>query len=136
MEFTELYSCSYHLIAFSPGAHFIINFNENRLILRRADSFEVVRIWPVTLESLPTHLTGLIDTAVASCDSIITNIRWCPNSEYVLASSTKLGFVNIYGIRDEEYFASIVAGAEGLVKAEWTPDGRSVICFSDMGVSQ
>jgi len=38
-------------------------------------------------------------------------------------------------MRDEEWSARIEAGTEGLLRAEWAPDGRHVLCFSEWGVS-
>ncbi|KAG8733960.1 hypothetical protein FRC12_018690 [Ceratobasidium sp. 428] len=35
---------------------------------------------------------------------------------------------------DEEWNARIEAGAEGLARAEWAPDGRSIVCFSEWGL--
>jgi hypothetical protein len=41
----------------------------------------------------------------------------------------------VFKMRDEEWRGRIEAGAEGLVKAEWAPDGRTILCFSEWGVS-
>ncbi|CAE6521334.1 unnamed protein product [Rhizoctonia solani] len=35
---------------------------------------------------------------------------------------------------DPQWNARVEAGAEGLARAEWAPDGRSIICFSEWGL--
>jgi hypothetical protein len=44
--------------------------------------------------------------------------------------------VEVFKLRDETWNARIEAGAEGLLKAEWAPDGRHILCFSQWGVSR
>lgn len=55
-------------------------------------------------------------------------------SEYILAACAKNGVVHVFKLRDEEWNARIDCGAEGLVKAIWAPDGRTILCFSEWGV--
>ena len=66
----------------------------------------------------------------------ITHAGWSCDSEYVLGACAKTGVVCVFKLRDETWSARIEAGAEGLVKAEWAPDGRTVLCFSEWGVSR
>ena len=65
----------------------------------------------------------------------ITHAGWSCDSEYIMAACTKIGVVEVFKLRDEAWNARIDCGAEGLAKAEWTPDGRSILCFSEWGVS-
>ncbi|KAI0094960.1 WD repeat-containing protein 8 [Irpex rosettiformis] len=124
MDFTEIYKQTAGLVSFSPGTHFILTAANDRVVIRRADSFQVARTWQV----IPPTAT----TAAPSCR--ITHAAWSCDSEYVLAACAKQGFLNVFKLRDESWNASIDAGLEGLVKAEWAPDGRSILCFSDMGL--
>jgi len=117
MDFTQAYKQSNFLVEFSKGAQWILTAVDDRLIIRRADSFLIERTWLV--ESPP-----------------ITHIGWSWDSEYVFGASSKQGVVNVFKITDETWNARIVAGAEGLARVEWAPDGRSIICFSEWGVSQ
>jgi hypothetical protein len=145
MDFTEIYRQSGGLIAFSPGAHFILTAVADRLVVRRADTFHVSRSWQVP--SLPSPSAAAIAAASSSrplrpglnvdntAQTVITHISWSPDSEYVFAVCAKLGFVYVFRMRDEEWTAHIETGAEGLIRAEWAPDGRHVLCFSEWGVS-
>lgn len=115
MDFTQAYKQTSFLVEFSKGAQWILTAVDDRLIVRRADSFLIERTWLV--ESAP-----------------ITHIGWSWDSEYVFGAHSKQGVVNIFKITDETWNARIEAGVEGLARVEWAPDGRSIICFSEWGV--
>lgn len=146
MDFTEIYRQSSGLVIFSPGAHFILTAVADRLIVRRADSFHVSRSWQVS--SLPSP--SIAATAVVSLrppkagrhidnitqTPVISHIGWSSDSEYVFAACAKSGSVCVFRLRDEEWSAKIDSGAEGLLKAEWAPDGRHILCFSEWAVSR
>jgi hypothetical protein len=139
MDFTELYKQTSSLVAFSPGAHFIATAVQDRLIVRRADTFQITRTWLVDASPSPT-LAALAKPKstlpVASLgDNWITHTGWSCDSEYLLGACAKKGVVHVFRLRDEDWTARIDAGAEGLVKAEWAPDGRTIISFSEWGVS-
>ena len=70
----------------------------------------------------------------AQPDALVTNLAWSWDSEYILAALPKRGVVNVYMMRDDQWTARIEAGTEGLTKAEWAPDGRTILCFSEWGV--
>jgi hypothetical protein len=115
----------------------------DRLIVRRADTFQITRTW--LLDVSPT--VNIISKSVkpiapsksavtgATPESSITHIGWSCDSEYLLAACSKKGVVNIFKLREEDWSSRINSGAEGLVKAEWAPDGRTILCFSEWGVS-
>jgi len=42
--------------------------------------------------------------------------------------------VSVYKLQDEDWNSRIEAGVEGLSRAEWAPDGRTIMCFSDWGL--
>ena len=163
MDFTEAYPHSSSLVSFSPGAQFILIALHDSLIIRRSDTLRISRTW--TLDASPSPTNALIAAAAKSkpaaaatiasiTDSSITHIGWSCDSEYILAACTKRGTVHVFKLRDEEWSSRIDAGAEGkfqvglsccsfdqfkrsgLVKAEWAPDGRTILCFSEWGVSR
>lgn len=141
MDFTELYQQSNGLVAFSNGAHWVLNAVQDRIIVRRADTFAVTRTWVVdatpsaTNASFGTASTASKQTGYNAADlPLVSHIGWSADSEFVLAACARHGVVNIYKMRDEEWSARIEAGVEGLTRAEWAPDGRSVLCFSEWGV--
>ncbi|KAF8912983.1 WD repeat-containing protein 8 [Gymnopilus junonius] len=144
MDFTELYRQSSSLVAFSPGAHFILTAVQDRVIVRRADTFQITRTWlvdssPSPAQALLTNKTGSKqkshpNPSASQPDFWITHIGWSCDSEYILAACAKQGVVHLLKLREEEWYGRIDSGAEGLVKAEWAPDGRTVLCFSDWGL--
>ncbi|KAF9462116.1 WD repeat-containing protein 8 [Collybia nuda] len=141
MDFTEIYKQSSSLVAFSPGAHFILTAVQQRLIVRRSDSFQISRTWLLDTSPSPTH--AALTTSKSrinssnphhSSDPPISHVGWSCDSEYILAACAKRGVVHLLKLQDEEWSGRIDSGAEGLVKAEWAPDGRSVLCFSEWGL--
>ncbi|THU93629.1 YVTN repeat-like/Quino protein amine dehydrogenase [Dendrothele bispora CBS 962.96] len=135
MDFTEIYQQSSNLVAFSPGTHFILTAVNDRLIVRSTDTFSITRTWLVDSSPSPTHpITARPSSKVKPSDAFITHIGWSCDSEHVFAACAKRGVVDVYKLRDEEWNARIDSGAEGLVKAEWAPDGRTVMCFSEWGL--
>ena len=130
MDFTEIYKQTGGLVAFSPGTHFILTAVQDRVVVRRADSFQITRTWQLAeSEAEPSG------KAASTSAATITHAGWSCDSEYILAACAKRGVVEVFKLRDENFNARIDCGAEGLVKAEWTPDGRSILCFSEWGVS-
>jgi hypothetical protein len=139
---TEIYKQSAGLVSFSPGAHFILTAVHDRLIVRRADTFQITRTW--LIDASPTSTVNVTSktaksttssTSSATAENCISHIGWSCDSEYLLAASAKKGVVNVFKLRDEDWTSRIDSGAEGLVKAEWAPDGRTILCFSEWGVS-
>lgn len=125
MDFTEIYKQTSSLVAFSAGAHFILTAVQDRVIVRRADTFLITRTWLIETSPTPTH-TALMTTSTskqkqpqagtssgASQDNWITHVGWSCDSEYVLAACAKRGVVHILKLRDEEWRGRIDAGAEG-----------------------
>ncbi|KII93811.1 hypothetical protein PLICRDRAFT_49829 [Plicaturopsis crispa FD-325 SS-3] len=135
MDFTEIYKQTSGLVAFSPGAHFILTAVQDRVIVRRADTFQITRTWLLDASPSPTKLVlNTKSKPNAPAANAISHIGWSCDSEYILAGCASKGVVNVLKLRDEEWSARIDSGAEGLVKAEWAPDGRNVLCFSEWGL--
>jgi hypothetical protein len=117
----------------------------DRLIVRRADTFQITRTWLIDASPTPTvnviskssksNAPNAITTTAATAENWISHIGWSCDSEYLLAACAKKGAVNVFKLRDEDWSSRIDSGAEGLVKAEWAPDGRTILCFSEWGVS-
>ncbi|KAJ3565461.1 hypothetical protein NP233_g7617 [Leucocoprinus birnbaumii] len=144
MDFTEIYRQSSSLVAFSPGGHFILTAVEDRIIVRRTDTFQITRTWLVDASPSQTNLflsskqnqkTKVTQVTPPNVnDAWITHCGWSCDSEYILAACTKRGVVHILKLRDEDWTGRIEAGTEGLTKAEWAPDGRTILCFSEWGL--
>lgn len=141
MDFTEIYGQSAGLVAFSPGAHFILTAVQDRVIVRRADSFQIARTWHADVDlSQSSSITQQkpkgtsLTQSPGAGDFTVTHAAWSCDSEYILAACAKKGIVSVFKLRDETWHARIDAGTEGLVKAEWAPDGRTILIFSSWGV--
>ncbi|EMD35848.1 hypothetical protein CERSUDRAFT_124462 [Gelatoporia subvermispora B] len=141
MDFTEIYKQTANLVAFSPGTQFLLTAVQDRLVVRRADSFEISRTWQ--LDSAPSATFAALSTSSQSRlgksragagEGWITHAGWSCDSEYVFAACAPRGVVGVFKLRDEEWRARVEAGAEGLARAEWAPDGRSIVCFSEWGL--
>ncbi|KIK46409.1 hypothetical protein CY34DRAFT_411345 [Suillus luteus UH-Slu-Lm8-n1] len=132
MDFTEIYKQSGNLASFSPGAHFILNVVENTLIVRRTDTLQITRTWTITAPSSTASI--LSNSKSIPPEGWISHAGWSCDSEYLLAASAKKGIVEVFKLRDENWNARIEAGVEGLLKAEWAPDGRHILCFSQWGL--
>lgn len=123
MDFTELYKQTASLVAFSPGAHFLLYASQDRAIVRRTDTFQITRSWLV--DATPSQTQDLLfpstsqrppaaaPTPATPADGWITHLAWSCDSEYVLAACSKRGFVQLLKLRDEEWSGRIDSGAEG-----------------------
>ncbi|KIY43351.1 hypothetical protein FISHEDRAFT_67863 [Fistulina hepatica ATCC 64428] len=141
MDFTEIYEQTASLVAFSPVAHFIATGAQDRLIVRRADSFQIARRWtiePVNLDP-PSATTSYakgkakepVKSASARRDTSnhwITHIGWACDSEHIFAAYARQGSVHVFKLQNEEWSHGC------LVKVEWAPDGRSILCYSEWGL--
>ena len=118
MDFTEIYKQSSSLVTVSPGAQFILTAVEDRLIVRRTDTFQITRTWLLDRASSPTNASLTLSKPGTnhqnvSGDGWISHIGWSCDSEYILAGCTKKGVVHILKLRDAEWECRIDAGAEG-----------------------
>ncbi|PCH34697.1 YVTN repeat-like/Quino protein amine dehydrogenase [Wolfiporia cocos MD-104 SS10] len=157
MDFTEIYKHTASLVAFSPGTHFLLTAIQDHLIVRRADSVQITRSWAINSDPSPTttalsqsasgrmglnksqnttksRIPSGTDALGAGTDGWITHAGWSSDSEYIFGACSKRGTVEVFKMRDEDWRAHIDAGAEGLVKAEWAPDGRTIVCWSEWGL--
>ena len=139
-DFTEIYNQTHNHVCFSPGTQFILTAVQDRIVVRRSDTFQIARTW--LLDNAPCSSSTILAAgkqpmkSKKSVDSEgwITHLGWSSDSEHILATCAKRGVVHIFKMRDDTWHAEIEAGVEGLAKAEWSPDGRHVLCFSEWGV--
>jgi WD repeat-containing protein WRAP73 len=137
-DFTEIYSQTHNHVCFSPGTQFILTAVQDRIVVRRSDTFQIARTW--LLDNAHSTSSGILAAGKqplkksADSEGWVTHLGWSADSEHILAACAKRGMVHVFKIRDDTWNARIAAGVEGLAKAEWTPDGRHVLCFSEWGV--
>jgi WD40 repeat protein len=113
MDFTELYHSG--PISFSPGGHLILTAIQDRLVLRRADTFQILQTWLLDASATPTQALTSVKAKGGLPDNSISHIGWSCDSEYVLAASAKRGVVHVYKVQDESWTARIESGAEGSI---------------------
>jgi hypothetical protein len=117
MDFTEVYKHSgSSSVAFSPGAHLILTAIQDRLVLRRADTFQIMQTWLLNASATPTQALTSVKSKGGLPENLISHLGWSCDSEYVLAASAKRGVVHIYKVQDENWTARIESGAEGRVQ--------------------
>lgn len=132
MDFTEIFKQSSGLVSFSPGAHFLLTAATDRVIIRRADTFQISRSWAI--DPAPSATASLPSSSGTFQTPTITHLAWSSDSEFVLAACAKAGVVHVFRMSDERWYTKVEAGVEGLTRAEWAPDGRHIVCFSDWAV--
>lgn len=119
MDFTEIYKQSSSLVVFSPGAHFILTAVQDRVIVRRTDTFQITRTWLLDASPSPTNASLITSkskstTSTTSVGDVgISHVGWSCDSEYILAACAKRGVVHLIKLRDLEWNGRINAGAEG-----------------------
>ncbi|OSX62913.1 hypothetical protein POSPLADRAFT_1065946 [Postia placenta MAD-698-R-SB12] len=158
MDFTEIYKQSASLVCFSPGTRFLLTAIQDRLVIRHAETFQIIRTWAMENTGTPTSLvvsntaaakintkgadpskgrrinrSGGNEGSASGNESWVTHAGWSCDSEYVFGACAKSGFVEVFQMRDDAWRTRIDAGAEGLTKVEWAPDGRSIVCWSEWG---
>jgi len=136
MDFTDLYRHTNAQVAFSPGRHFILTAINDRIVVRKSSTFTITASFQADLTPSTTVsvLAGKPSAKLFAAEASITQCTWSPDSEYILAACPRRGIVNIFALRDTTWNARIEAGVEGLVRAEWAPDSRHILCFSEFGV--
>ncbi|KAF8508111.1 WD repeat-containing protein 8 [Gautieria morchelliformis] len=137
-DFTEIYSQTHNHVCFSPGTQFILTAVQDRIVVRRSDTFQIARTW--LLDNAHSASSGILAAGKQPLkksvepEGWITHLGWSADSEHILAACAKRGVVHVFKMRDDTWNAKIEAGVEGLAKAEWAPDGRHVLCFSEWGL--
>lgn len=115
MEFTELYKQSSNLCRFSPNGLYLATAVQFRLVIRDAETLQIVHLF--------------------TCTDAIQHLSWSPDSELICCASFKLGMIQIWSIKNEEWTAKIDEGVAGCVSIKWAPDSRHLLSFSDFQVA-
>ena len=91
MDFTEIYQTT-GLVAFSSGAQWVLNAVHDRLIVRRADHFQITRTWPV--DTSPSATVASFDKSYLELISNLSlkAIFACERGPYVLGECANLGW--------------------------------------------
>ncbi|KAG5462395.1 MAG: hypothetical protein BJ554DRAFT_5286 [Olpidium bornovanus] len=114
LDFTDVYKQSSGLCAFSPDGRHIATAVLYRLVVRDAETLQIVHLF--------------------TCTDLVQAVDWSADSRLVLCASFKLGAVNVWSLEDASWSAKIDEGAAGLTSVRFAPDGRHVLCFSDFQV--
>lgn len=142
MDFTEVYKANAAL--FSPDCRYVLVVADSRVVVRQANTFQITHTWP--LESIPTMTSsngaGSSRTVASANDTV--QCGWSTDSRYLFAATPSgqgkdarnaAPCVQVFDVLDKKWSATISIGVEGLSKCIWAPDGRSLLCFSEWGVS-
>lgn len=142
MDFTEVYRA--RAAVFSPDGRYVLATSDSRVVVRQADTFQTTHTWQIgsgtAAASSGSSVAGT-SRAGASGRAITTleppQCEWSCDSRYILAADCKCTppQVQVFDIDDKDWSASIQIGIEGLTRAIWAPDGRTILCFSEWAVS-
>lgn len=145
MDFTEVYRA--RAAVFSPDGQYVLATSDNRVVVRQADTFQITHTWQIgsgtAVASSGSSVAGTSRATASTSNSraLATSetiqCEWSCDSRYILAADCKATppQVQVFDIDDKDWSASIQIGIEGLTRAVWAPDGRTILCFSEWAVS-
>lgn len=113
MDFSELSKHS-GLVCFSPNGEMLASSDQNKVVIRNADSLEVMRTF--------------------ACLDGVSELVWSPDSEYVLASQLKRKIVQVFCVADPTWICKIDEALAGLTHARWAPDSRHILTRSEFNL--
>ncbi|CAH0488560.1 unnamed protein product [Peronospora farinosa] len=99
------------LVRWSPCGQYLAVANENRLIIRDAQSLQIVQRF--------------------STVDVVQSLAWSKDSQLVLTAIHKRAVVQIWSVQDASWSCKISEGVAGLVHARWSPDARHIVTVSD-----
>lgn len=130
-EFSEVFRhSSLSTCQFSPGTTFFAAVIDNHVIVRSTQTMQVVRLWTCS----PPN-PGLDPTSEPLPD--LKYLAWSSESTHILVFAPKLALAWVFALGDpgDQPAAVIMSGPEGMVRCRWSPSGREVLAFSELGVS-
>ncbi|KAI8907719.1 hypothetical protein DFJ77DRAFT_475069 [Powellomyces hirtus] len=111
MDFTELYKQSSNLCRFSPNGLYLATAVQFRVVIRDAETLQIIHLF--------------------TCTDTVQLVEWSPDSELICCASFKLGQIQVWSLKKEDWTAKIEEGVAGCVGVKWTPDSRHLLSFSD-----
>ena len=99
------------LVRWSPCGQYLAVANENRLMIRDAQSLQIVQRY--------------------STVDVVQSLAWSPDSQLVLTAILKRAVVQLWSVQDASWNCKISEGVAGLVHVRWTPDARHIVTVSD-----
>ncbi|KAJ3011799.1 UNVERIFIED_CONTAM: WD repeat-containing protein wrap73 [Siphonaria sp. JEL0065] len=114
VDFSELFRTTLLLAQPSPDASFVATAVEHRLVIRDAESLQIV--------------------ALFSCASNIDFVIWAADSQLVAVASKLKKCTQVWSIVDPDWKCCIDEGVAGLANILWAPDARHLLVFSDFNL--
>lgn len=114
MDFSETYRFSGPLPVCSPNGRYIAAATEYRVVLRDAITTQVVQIY--------------------SCTDKIADVRWCPNSTYILCGLVSRAIVQVWSVVEPDWTCKIDEGLAGAKAVRWSPDGLHILVTADFQI--
>jgi len=65
---------------------------------------------------------------------VISNLKWSPNSNFVLVAIAKRSICYVRSIYDPEWYCKIDEGMSGLEYARFAPDSNHILTVSEFNV--
>lgn len=114
MNFSELFQQSLHLCTYSPNGEYIATCSSYRLVIRQSETLQIVRLY--------------------TCLDAIQKVEWSSDSSFLLCAMYKRGVVQVWSIDEPDWTCKIDEGSAGLIKAQWSPDGRHVLTTANFNL--
>ncbi|XP_039256871.2 WD repeat-containing protein WRAP73-like [Styela clava] len=107
MNFSELFKQSNFLCKFSPDGKYIATCVSYKLIIRDVETLQILRLY--------------------TCMDVIQQIGWSSDSAFLLCAMFKRGIVQVWSIEQPDWTCKVDEGSAGLIRAQWSPDGRHIL---------
>ncbi|KAF8320268.1 WD repeat-containing protein 8 [Clavulina sp. PMI_390] len=131
MDFTQVYRG--RSATLSPDGNLLLASSDGRIVVRNTKTFQIIHTWSLDIDSSAPAPVGAQHRHLPSGQDSNTNnsvqCAWSHDSRYVLAARGNM--VLVFDATNEDWNASIQVGMEGLTRALWAPDGRTILCFSE-----
>mmetsp|Transcript_2638 Transcript_2638/g.10213 ORF Transcript_2638/g.10213 Transcript_2638/m.10213 type:complete len:293 (+) Transcript_2638:112-990(+) len=109
MRFSELHkhTCG----QWSPDGRYLAAASMGRVLVRDAETLKLVQVFV--------------------CCEKVGRIEWSPDSQYILAETSKQGVVQVWCISDGDWSCRIDEGLAGVTRARWDPSSRHVLIMTE-----
>ncbi|XP_011505529.1 PREDICTED: WD repeat-containing protein WRAP73-like [Ceratosolen solmsi marchali] len=111
---SEIFRINKDLCSFSQDGKFLALANQTNLSIKNTGTFD-------------DYLTFVFS-------DVIEDIKWSPDSEFLLCCNFKKAVIQIFSIYYPEWKFKLTEGSSGLHSAIWAPDSKHIITVADLKV--
>ncbi|KAI9283207.1 hypothetical protein BY458DRAFT_467448 [Sporodiniella umbellata] len=115
LSFSNLCTQAFYQVKISPNSQYVANVTGNKVVVRRLEA-------------------DLSIVNVFESSKVINYIHWSPNSECILLVNFEMSKIQVHSVIDPKWTATIKDSAFPIASVKWTPDSKSLMCTSEMGL--